>query len=287
MKIFNKKIVLALISSFVLGTTTMAANAFIISENLFMVPRVRSTGQGYEVYQKKNLAGYTGYYKLNATGANGYKTIGNFLPAEVNLRNGNGSVTNNVFGGSHTINSSNVNADNSQNGAFDSRPSYSGGYGATDNGIYQYSESDLSRNTDLANSTNPESLEENISYYRPESYNPWISSEEDSQYLADSGLPFPKMDFFASKDPSFAVLNWQGKVNDVFYFKAVAESEYFNDYEVEVRFDFNNDGIRETVWMKERNFAFRFTKKGIFQVTMEVMNPAGNISKITKTVYIQ
>ncbi len=238
-----KRIVLTILTIMLITPIANAQNM----ESLFNVPRVRSTGQGAEVFQPQTGVGYTGFVADNAVGDGYSKIPGNFERAGIDLRGGTGPVRNPGFGGTHMP---------STNERFTPDPAY-----------------------------NPTPNFPLITYYRPPLYDPFESLET-PQLPEQPRLTSPIADFTVKKQGFTTGDNLSGTPLNTFIFNAQPKSDHTPLQNLQVRWDFNSDGKYESYYSGNKMITFQFPKAGYYDVTLQVLDQAGNTTTSTKTIKI-
>ncbi|MBD3270465.1 hypothetical protein GF376_02980 [Candidatus Peregrinibacteria bacterium] len=197
-------------------------------QDIFSVPRVRSTAIGAQVFQPDTGAGYKEIEADNVLGKNIVGTPGNFAKANLNLRGGQGSVRNPGF--NHQVN---------------------------------------------------ENLEYPIiSNYRPPLYDPFESGIK-------KDVPIPPTPKQIPENVAFSIENAingrdvdSGTTETVFEFRADVSRNSL------VRWDINSDGEFESYFSGTKSFRYLFEEPGVYQITMEALNQAGEISSASKYIKV-
>lgn len=86
---------------------------------------------------------------------------------------------------------------------------------------------------------------------------------------------------------AFLVAPAQGNLLTAFRFDASGSEDPDGDLEgIEVRWDWESDGVWDTIWSRERTAGHRFATEGTYAVRLEVRDPAGSTDITTRDVRV-
>ena len=85
----------------------------------------------------------------------------------------------------------------------------------------------------------------------------------------------------------FSVEPYSGNLGTTFYFDASETIDPDNSvYSLFFRWDFNADGTWETFFSRNPKAAYKFSQSGNHLIVLEVKDPFGNLSQVTKTIAV-
>lgn len=85
--------------------------------------------------------------------------------------------------------------------------------------------------------------------------------------------------------PMFEVSPTRGHYSQEFSFDASASNDLVSrDYELEVRWDFNGDGIWDSEWSVKKKSTYYFPERGIYISLLQIRDPKGKIAETKRQV---
>jgi len=87
--------------------------------------------------------------------------------------------------------------------------------------------------------------------------------------------------------PSFTITPSEGSIDTYFTFDATGSSDIEDDVSLlEVRWDFDNDGVWDTGFTKSKIITYNYTSSGIKTIRLEVKDVLGSTRSIAKQLYV-
>ncbi|MFA5829497.1 MAG: PKD domain-containing protein [Candidatus Gracilibacteria bacterium] len=123
-------------------------------------------------------------------------------------------------------------------------------------------------------------------YIQP-SYDPFSASNTYAPTLPEDQPDTAPVAAFNIYNGGFFQNNNVGTTDTAFTFDGSSSYDSETDSSrLEVRWDFENDGVIDGYFSVIKSIKHTFKKPGVYQVKMEVLDRAGNVSKATKTVTV-
>ncbi len=234
------------------------AGVFQDTTELFDVPYVRTNGNGMEVYQPQTGFGYTGKVGQSAVLRDSRPIPGNFPAGSMNFSNGSPASTPSP---TQTIELQKLDTPNPQSGSWWS---------------------------------NLKTTTENVWYYRTPFYDPFVTGSHENvpaellNYQKPIIPPPGDLGIQVTNNISNSNNKSAGTTATVFTFSGQANSTTYSNDSLRFRWDFTSDGMPDTYFSATPRVTFQYPEVGDYTVTMQVLDPAGNIvSKSTKITIVQ